>query len=63
MLDGRRVNFSHQICVWRKFWDEFGGSFGMSLEGDFREVEITSNLEFLVTFDMNMEGGCMELSF
>jgi hypothetical protein len=24
---------------------EFGGSFGMSLEGDCREVEVTPNLE------------------
>ncbi len=26
---------------------EFGGSYGMSLEGDFHKVEITSNLEML----------------
>jgi hypothetical protein len=28
---------------------EFGGSFGMSLEGDFHEVEVTPNLELLFT--------------
>ncbi len=29
---------------------EFGGSFGMSLEGDCHGVEVTPNLEFFVTF-------------
>ncbi len=29
---------------------EFGGGFGMSLEGDCYEVEVTPNLESLVTF-------------
>ncbi len=32
---------------------EFGGSFGMSLEGDCHEVEVTPNLELLVTFGTN----------
>jgi hypothetical protein len=27
---------------------EFGGSFGMSLEGDRHELEVTPNLEYLV---------------
>jgi hypothetical protein len=38
---------------------EFGGSFGMSLEGDCHEV--TPNLELLVTFRMSLEGVCHEL--
>jgi hypothetical protein len=29
---------------------EFGGSFGKSLQGDCHEIEVTLNLEFLVTF-------------
>jgi hypothetical protein len=33
---------------------EFGGSFGMSLEGDCHEREVTPNLEFLVIFGMSM---------
>ena len=40
---------------------EFGGSFGMSLEGDCHEVEVTPNLELLVTFGMSLEGVCHEL--
>jgi hypothetical protein len=32
----------------------------MNLEGDFHEVEITPNLELLVTFGMNLEGDCHE---
>jgi hypothetical protein len=40
---------------------EFGGSFGMSLEGDFHELEVTPNLELLVTFVMTLEGICYEL--
>jgi hypothetical protein len=35
---------------------EFGGSFGMRLEGDCQEVEINPNLELLVTFGMSLEG-------
>ncbi len=36
---------------------EFGGSFGMSLEGDCHEVEVTPNLELLVTFgELSLEG-------
>jgi hypothetical protein len=34
---------------------EFGGSFVMSLEGDCHEVEVTPNLELLVTFGMSLE--------
>jgi hypothetical protein len=37
---------------------EFGGSFGMSYEGDCNEVEVTPNLELLVTFGMSLEGVC-----
>jgi hypothetical protein len=40
---------------------EFGDSFGMSLEGDYHEVEVTANLELLVTFGMSLEGACHEL--
>jgi hypothetical protein len=35
---------------------EFGGSFGMSLNGDFHEVEVAPTLELLVTFSMSLEG-------
>jgi hypothetical protein len=34
---------------------EFGGSFGMSLEGDCHEIEVILNLELLVTFGMSLE--------
>jgi hypothetical protein len=37
---------------------EFGGSFGMSLEGDCHKVEDTPNLELLLTFGMSSEGVC-----
>jgi hypothetical protein len=40
---------------------EFGGSFGMSLEGNCHDVEVTPNLEVLVTFGMSLEGVCDEL--
>ncbi len=40
---------------------EFGGDFGISLEGDYHEVEVTPNLELLVTFGMSLEGVCYEL--
>jgi hypothetical protein len=30
----------------------------MSLEGDFHEVEVTPNLELLVTFGMSLEEVC-----
>jgi hypothetical protein len=33
----------------------------MSLEGNSHEVEVTPNLEFLVTFGMSCEGVCYEL--
>jgi hypothetical protein len=33
----------------------------MSFEGDCREVEVTPNLELLVTFGMSLEGVCHEL--
>ncbi len=37
---------------------EFGGSFGMSLEGDFHGLEVSLNLELLITFGMSLEGVC-----
>ncbi len=40
---------------------EFGGSFGMSLEGDCHVVEVTPNLELLVTSGMKLEGVCHEV--
>jgi hypothetical protein len=40
---------------------EFGGSFSISLEGDCHEVEVTPNLELLVTFGMSLEGVYNEL--
>jgi hypothetical protein len=41
---------------------EFGVSFGMRLEGDCHELEVTPNLELLVvTFSMRLEGVCHEL--
>jgi hypothetical protein len=40
---------------------EFGGSLGMSLEGDCHEVEVTPNLELLVTFGKGLEGVCHDL--
>jgi hypothetical protein len=49
-----RANFKLQIF-------EFGGSFGMSLEGDGHEVEVMPNLELLVTFGMSLEGAHHEL--
>jgi hypothetical protein len=33
----------------------------MSLNGDCHEVEVTPNLELLVTFGMRLEGVCCEL--
>jgi hypothetical protein len=33
----------------------------MSLEGDSHEVEVTHNLELLVTFGISLEGVCHEL--
>jgi hypothetical protein len=33
----------------------------MSLEGDCREVEVTPNLELLVTFCKSLEGVCHKL--
>jgi hypothetical protein len=41
---------------------EFGGSFGMSLEGDCHEVGVTFNLELLVTFGVSLKGVCHELN-
>jgi hypothetical protein len=38
---------------------EFGGSFGMSLEGDSNKLEVTPNLEFLITFGVYLEGFVM----
>ncbi len=40
---------------------EFGGSFGMSLEGYCHEAEVTLNLKLLVTFGISLEGVCHEL--
>jgi hypothetical protein len=40
---------------------EFGGSFAMSLEKDCHEVEVTPNLDLLVTFGMSLEGVCHEV--
>jgi hypothetical protein len=40
---------------------QFGGSFGMSLEGDCHDLEVTPNLELLVTFGMSLEGVSHEL--
>ena len=40
---------------------EFGVGFVMSLERDCDEVEVTPNLELLVTFDMSAEEVCHEL--
>jgi hypothetical protein len=40
---------------------EFGRSFGMSLAADYRQVEVTSNLELLVAFGMSLKGVCHEL--
>jgi hypothetical protein len=37
---------------------EYGGSFVMSLEGDWYELEVTLIFEFLVTFAMSLEGVC-----
>jgi hypothetical protein len=34
----------------------------MSLERDCHEVEVTPNLELLVTFGMNLDGVCHELN-
>jgi hypothetical protein len=40
---------------------EFRGSFGMSLEGDCHEVEVTANLEVLVNFGLSWKGSCHKL--
>jgi hypothetical protein len=40
---------------------DFGGSFGISLVGDFPEVKVTPNLELLETFDISLEAVCHEL--
>jgi hypothetical protein len=36
-------------------------SFGMSLEGDCHEVQVTPNLELFVTFGMSLERVCHEV--
>jgi hypothetical protein len=41
---------------------EFGGSFGMSLEGDCDEVEVTPYLEMLVAFGVTLEEFCHNFS-
>jgi hypothetical protein len=43
-----RVHLSEAKFLVTKF--EFGGSFGMSLEGDFHDIEVTHILELFVTF-------------
>jgi hypothetical protein len=40
---------------------ELEGNFGKSFEGDSHEIEITPNLELLITFGMSLEGICHEL--
>ena len=40
---------------------EFEDSFGSSLEGDCPEMDVTPNLELLVTLVMNLTGVCNEL--
>jgi hypothetical protein len=40
---------------------EFGGSFGMNLEGYCHKLEVTPDLELLVAFGMSLEGVCHEL--
>jgi hypothetical protein len=40
---------------------EFGGSFGTSLERDCYEVEVTPNLELLITFGKSLERDWHEL--
>jgi hypothetical protein len=39
---------------------ELEGSFGMILEGDCHEVEVTPNLELFVSFGMMLEEVCHE---
>jgi hypothetical protein len=53
------ASFSEGKFLVTKF--EFGESFGMSLEGDCQEVEVTPNLELLVAFGTRLEGVCHEL--
>jgi hypothetical protein len=40
------------------FLFELGASFGMSLEGDCHELEVTLNFELLVTLGISLEGVC-----
>ncbi len=40
---------------------EFEGRLGVSFEGDCHEVEVTPNMELLVTFGISLEGVCHEL--
>jgi hypothetical protein len=40
---------------------KFGGSFGMNLEGDCQELEVTPNFKLSVPFGMSLEGVCHEL--
>jgi hypothetical protein len=58
------LSIGHLVCCWIhkssaegeflviKF--DFGGTFGMSLEGNFHEFQVTPNLELLVTFGMSL---------
>jgi hypothetical protein len=41
---------------------ELRESLGMSLEGDCHKLEVTPNLEFLVTFSMSLVRVCQELN-
>jgi hypothetical protein len=50
-----------KVWVWRELGYEFGGSLGMSLQGDCHKVEVTPYLELLVTFGMSLGGVCHEL--
>jgi hypothetical protein len=40
---------------------EFGGTSGMSLEEACHELEVTLNLELLITFGVSLEGVCHEV--
>jgi hypothetical protein len=40
---------------------EFRGSFGMTLEGDCHELEVSLNFKLLINFDMRLEGVFHEL--
>jgi hypothetical protein len=67
-IRGHEMNFFFPLCKTKtpegkfsvkKF--EFGRSFGLNLEEDCHEVEVTPNLELLVTFNLSLKGVCHEL--